>query len=133
MTKTDLTRDSLREGLKGKGRARRQAAGALARASGQRPRARNDLLPTLQIESIPAESLRSVARRVRKSDAAHIREVANSITALGFNVPLLIGQNNTVLDGETRLEAARYSGFPLSHASASIISMRPSSVSCGWR
>jgi DNA modification methylase len=111
MSKTDITRDSLREGLKGKGRARRQAAGALAQASGQGPRARNDLLPTLQIETVPEGSLRSIPRRVRKSDAAHIREVANSIRALGFNVPLLIGQNNTVLDGETRLEAARQLGL----------------------
>jgi ParB-like chromosome segregation protein Spo0J len=55
--------------------------------------------------------LRSPIRRVRKSDVAHIREIANSIRAFGFNVPLLVGRDNIVLDGESRLEAARQLGL----------------------
>jgi DNA modification methylase len=52
-------------------------------------------------------------RRLRKADAAHIREVANSISAFGFNVPLLLGANNVVIDGEIRLEAARLLGISM--------------------
>jgi ParB-like nuclease domain len=41
----------------------------------------------------------------------HIREIANSIGALGFNIPLLVGKTNVVIDGESRLEAARLLGL----------------------
>jgi DNA modification methylase len=50
-------------------------------------------------------------RKLRKSDPAHIREIANSISALGFNVPLLVGKDNVVLDGDARLEAAKLLGL----------------------
>jgi DNA modification methylase len=66
----------------------------------------------LRIDSRSIDSLRSPTRRIRKSDATHIREIANSIRAFGFNVPLLIGQDNMVLDGESRLAAARQLGLP---------------------
>jgi hypothetical protein len=111
MSKTDLTRDSLREGLKEKGRRRRKASDELASASYGRAAVRNDLLPALQVKSYSTDSLRSPARRVRKADSAHIREIANSIRAFGFNVPVLIGRDNTVLDGASRLEAARQIGL----------------------
>src|SRR5271154_3351262 len=100
MRKTSIEADSLREGLKTKGRLRREAAGKQAAANGVAPNARNDLLPALRVEALPIESLRSHSRRLRKSDAAHVREVANSIRAFGFNVPLLIGSGNVLVDGE---------------------------------
>jgi DNA modification methylase len=111
MSKTDLTRDSLRDGLKEKGRSQRKAAKGLANASNGRPYVRNDLLPTLEVQSYAIETLRSPTRRVRKSDVAHVREIANSIRAFGFNVPLLIGRDSVILDGESRLEAARQIGL----------------------
>ena len=106
-----MTRDSLREGLKEKGRRRRKASDELASASYGRAAVRNDLLPALQVKSYSTDSLRSPARRVRKADSAHIREIANSIRAFGFNVPVLIGRDNTVLDGASRLEAAQQIGL----------------------
>jgi hypothetical protein len=36
---------------------------------------------------------------------------SNSISALGFNIPLLVGKTNVVIDGESRLEAARLLGL----------------------
>ena len=36
---------------------------------------------------------------MRKLQEGHIKEVANIISTLGFSVPVLIGKNNTVLDG----------------------------------
>ena len=105
MDKDGLRRDSLREGLKAKGRSRREAAARHAEAEkGTRPR-RNDILPLLQIEAYPVDALKSHVRKLRKSDPAHVREIANSINTLGFNVPLLIGKDNIVVDGDSRLEA----------------------------
>ena len=111
MNRDDLRRDSLREGLKAKGRSRRNAAARHAEAEkGARP-VRNDILPSLQIERCPVASLGSYLRKLRKSDPAHVRETANSISALGFNVPLLVGKDNVIIDGESRLEAAKLLGL----------------------
>ena len=107
MDKDDLRRDSLREGLKTKGRSRREAAARHAEAErGDRRPHRNDILPSLQIEPCPVDALKPHVRKLRKSDPAHVREVANSISTLGFNVPLLVGKDNVVVDGDARLEAA---------------------------
>jgi hypothetical protein len=111
MRKTSIEADSLREGLNAKGRLRREAAAKQAIANGVAPNARNDLLPALKVEALPVESLRSHSRRLRKNDAAHVREVANSIRAFGFNVPLIVGRDSIVIDGETRLEAAKLLGL----------------------
>jgi DNA modification methylase len=112
MDKDGLRRDSLREGLKTKGRSRRAASARHAEAEkgGRRP-PRNDILPSLQIEPCPVDALKSHVRKLRKSDLAHVREIANSISALGFNVPLLVGKNNVVVDGDSRLEAAKLLGL----------------------
>jgi DNA modification methylase len=112
MAKDGLRRDSLRESLKAKGRSRREAAVRHTQAEkGNRPR-RNDILPSLQVEPYPVEALKAHSRKLRKSDAAHIREIANSVNTLGFNVPLLIGKDNVVVDGNSRLEAAKLLGLP---------------------
>jgi DNA modification methylase len=111
MDKNGLRRDSLREGLKAKGRSRRQAAAQHAEAEkGSGPR-RNDILPSLQIVSYSVDFLKLHGRKLRKSDPAHIREIANSIGQLGFNVPLLVGKDNVVVDGGSRLEAAKLLGL----------------------
>jgi ParB-like chromosome segregation protein Spo0J len=48
---------------------------------------------------------------VRKIEAAHLREVAASISSLGFCDPVLIDERNTVLDGVVRVEAAKLLGL----------------------
>ena len=102
---------SLKENLKGKSRRRREDLTRLA-APAAAPRAlRNDILPHLEIVYVPLGELRSPARNVRKIDPAHVREVAATISALGFCVPILIGKNNLVIDGEVRLEAAKLLGL----------------------
>jgi ParB/Sulfiredoxin domain len=68
-------------------------------------------LPTLEITYVPLENLRSPARKVRKIDQAHARDVAAVISELGFCVPVLIGKNNVVIDGEVRVEAAKLLGL----------------------
>ena len=103
---------SLKRQLKGKSRRRREDFARLA-APGAAPRAlRNDVLPPLEITYVPLDELRSPTRKVRVRDAAHVREVAAAISALGFCDPILIGKDNVVLDGEARLEAAKQLGLP---------------------
>jgi DNA modification methylase len=98
---------SLTGGLKTKSRRRREDLKRLA-ASSSLPRApRNDLLPPLDLVYILLEDLRTPTREVRKLDPAHVREVANSISTLGFCAPILVGKDNLVLDGAVRVQAAR--------------------------
>ncbi len=102
---------SFKETLKGKSRRRREDLARLA-ASGAAPRAlRNDVRPLLVIVDLPLDELRSPARKVRKIDPAHVREVAATISALGFCVPILIGESNRIIDGDVRLEAAKLLGL----------------------
>ncbi len=102
---------SFKETLKGKSRRRREELARLA-ASGAAPRAlRNDVLPPLEVVHLPLDALRSPARNVRTSDPVHLREVAATISALGFCVPVLVGKNNVVIDGEVRVEAAKLLGL----------------------
>jgi DNA modification methylase len=102
---------SFKQQLKGKSRRRREDLARLA-APAATPRAlRNDLLPQLEIVYVLLGELRSPARNVRKIDPVHVRDVAATISALGFCVPLLVGKNNVVIDGEARLEAAKLLGL----------------------
>jgi ParB-like chromosome segregation protein Spo0J len=69
------------------------------------------VLPALETIYVLLEDLRSPARKVRKLDPAHVRDVAAVMSALGFCVPVLIGKNNVVIDGEVRIEAAKLLGL----------------------
>jgi len=112
MREKDFDRDSIRESLKAKARSRRESITRRATVVRGKRHSRNDLLPGLKIEVVSIDSLRSYSRRLRRSDAAHVEEIANSIGAFGFSIPLLIGKENVVIDGEARLEAARLLGLP---------------------
>ena len=102
---------SLRTLLKAKGRARRTLLErADVRSSGSQNK-RNDLVPSLQLVERDPASLICPQRNVRKLDSAHVRDVARSITALGFCDPVLVDETNTVLDGVARVEAAKLVGI----------------------
>jgi DNA modification methylase len=81
---------------------------ALASAAHRR---RNDVLPRLELSYVPLEELRPSARKLRKLDPAHVREVASSISLLGFCDPLLIARGNELIDGEARYAAAKQLGL----------------------
>ena len=111
MRKITIAANEFKDALKAKGRARRKSAADRTDINlfGQ-PR-RNHVTPALRLETLPVDQLRSNGRRLRRSMEAHVCEVAQSISALGFTVPLLIGRDNVVIDGDTRLEAARVLGL----------------------
>src|SRR5215212_1082767 len=90
---------------------RRRAALATSHAAASAVRPRNDLLPKLQLVERNIDDLSAPARNVRTADPAHVREIANAIAALGFNVPVLIDQDGRVLDGWASVEAARQIGM----------------------
>jgi ParB-like chromosome segregation protein Spo0J len=74
-------------------------------------RRRDDMLLRLELSYVPLEELRPSARKLRKLDPAHVREVASSISALGFCDPLLVGRRNALIDGEARFQAAKQLGL----------------------
>jgi len=115
----DIANDGPRQGersltrqLKVKSRRRREGLERLRLSSPSPARApRNDPLPNLELAYIPLEDLRMPSREIRKLDPAHVREVANAISTLGFCAPVLVGRNNAVIDGAVRVEAARKLGL----------------------
>jgi DNA modification methylase len=101
---------SLTHQLKAKSRRRREGLERLRTPALAYP-PRNDPLPNLDLVYVPVEDLRMPLREVRKLDPAHVREVANAISTLGFCAPVLIGRDNAVIDGAIRVEAARQLGL----------------------
>ncbi len=72
---------------------------------------RDDVSPQLELASVAPDDLRSLTRKIRKRDPARVRAVAGSISELGFCAPVLIAENNLVLDGEIRVKAAKLLGL----------------------
>jgi DNA modification methylase len=72
---------------------------------------RNDILPRLELSYVPLDDIRPSLRKVRMLDPAHVREIASSISVLGFCDPVLVGRDNELIDGEARHEAARQLGL----------------------
>jgi DNA modification methylase len=101
---------SLANQLRAKSRSRREAQERMALASAAQPR-RNDILPRLELSYVPLSELRPSARKLRKLDPTHVREVASSISLLGFCDPLMVGRGNELIDGEARYEAAKQLGL----------------------
>ena len=74
----------LTEQLKGKSRRRREGLARLAAPAGSTHVRRNDVRPKLELVEIVLDELRLPARKIRAIEPAHVREVAGSISALGF-------------------------------------------------
>ncbi|WP_375459736.1 site-specific DNA-methyltransferase [uncultured Enterovirga sp.] len=99
-------------GLKVRDQRRRKKHAGVGEAASGSWSLHNDLLPRLQLADRPLCELILPKRNVRKSEAGHVREVANAISALGFTVPVIIDQQGNVIDGAVRVEAAKLLGLP---------------------
>lgn len=66
---------------------------------------------TLALNWVPISTLRSYGRKARTHSAAQISKIADSIRTFGFSVPILVDDQNRILAGNGRLEAARLLGF----------------------
>jgi DNA modification methylase len=101
--------ESLRDGMKNKGRKRRNdLANIIASGAGG---VRNDLLPKLELVHVSPNTLNRPSRNVRAVDPVQVRQVMNSVTKVGFIAPVLIDQDNHILNGVTAAEAAKELGL----------------------
>jgi DNA modification methylase len=97
--------DLLRTSMKNKGRKRRNDLADIV--AGGLGSLRNDLLPKLELVYLKPNELTAPPRNVRAIDPVHVRRIMNSITTVGFIVPVLIDQDNMILNGVTATEAAK--------------------------
>lgn len=102
---------SLQSVLRTKSRTRREGLAVLAAGTSAQHPLRNDLVPKLDLVERAPQDLIAPARNVRAINAPHLREVANAISCLGFCDPVLIDDQNNVLDGVVRVEAAKLLGL----------------------
>lgn len=72
------------------------------------PTVRNRLL---EIEHLAVADLRPDPRAPRRHNRSQIKALAKSISAFGFNVPVLIDGDNVVIAGHARIAAAREVGL----------------------
>jgi DNA modification methylase len=63
------------------------------------------------IEYRPVESLRPYGRNARTHSRKQIRQIANSIERFGFTNPVLIGDDDRIIAGHGRVEAAKLLNF----------------------
>jgi DNA modification methylase len=94
----------LRSELKARGRHRREKLADMAAMPLHR--VRNDLCPSLSLVQRDPKALIVPARNARKIDAAQIQRVMRSISTYGFARPLIIDENDNVLDGVISMQAA---------------------------
>ena len=84
-------------------------AGPRAQSTGSK--GRNDLLPDLTIQQVQIANLRSAKHPVRKQSNRQVAKVERSIRGSGFVVPVILGKDDEILDGHSRVEAARRLGM----------------------
>src|SRR5271170_5056954 len=63
------------------------------------------------VEWAPIETLRSNPKNTRTHSRKQIRQIAASISALGFLSPAVVDDQNMILAGHGRVEAARREGL----------------------
>ena len=97
----------------------------------------------LAVSYLALSALKPYPKNARTHSRKQIGQVAGSIRTLGFNVPILIDEDNTVLAGHARLAAAKTLGLEtvpcvrLSHMSkaqkkAFILADNRLALNAGW-
>lgn len=65
----------------------------------------------LAIRQLPPAGLTPVGRRARTHSLQQIQKIADSIEAFGFSVPVIVDEQNKVIAGNARVEAANLLGL----------------------
>jgi ParB-like chromosome segregation protein Spo0J len=97
----------------------------------------------VDVKAVPIESLRPYARNARIHSRKQIRQIANSIQRFGFTNPVLISDDDEIIAGHGRVEAAKLLGHTtvptlrLSHLStaerrAYVIADNKLALNAGW-
>src|SRR6266540_2615470 len=63
------------------------------------------------IALVPVNALKAARRNARTHSGAQIQQIANSIKAFGFVVPLVVDESLTIMAGHGRYEAAKRLGL----------------------
>jgi len=83
----------------------------------------------VQIEMMPTDRLVPYIRNARTHSADQVAQIAASIAEFGFTNPILIGEDEVIIAGHGRLQAARsLSNFPAHVAPCGLI---PAGVALG--
>ena len=61
----------------------------------------------LKVEYIPIKEIKPYSRNAKKHPAEQVEQIANSIRLFGFNDPLAIDENGTIIEGHGRLLAVK--------------------------
>ena len=64
-------------------------------------------MPNMAIEPMRVGNLRPYARNARTHSKKQIKQIATSIERFGFTNPILISDNNEIIAGHGRVEAAK--------------------------
>lgn len=67
--------------------------------------------PELQIAHLPIRELKSNSHNSRTHSKRQIRQIADSIRAFGFNNPVLVDKDSTIIAGHGRVSAAKLLGI----------------------
>ena len=111
-TKTELTASTgLKSVLVQADQGRRKGQARLAKLQTPLTPPRNDLLPHCPIEVWPIERLTMAKRQLRTVSADQVARIGHSIAAFGQVLPILVTQHGEVIDGHSRLEAAKAHGM----------------------
>src|SRR5438128_2150599 len=100
-------------------------------------------MQTMNIETMQISELRSYAKNPRTHSKKQIRQIADSIGTFGFINPVLISDNNEIIAGHGRVEAARLlrlesiSSVRLSHLDAArrrayVLADNKLALNAGW-
>src|ERR1043165_1150986 len=69
-------------------------------------------LPRITVAYVDVGSLRPSGKNARVHSKKQIRQIADSIVRFGFTNPILVSDDQVVLAGHGRLEAAKLLGLP---------------------
>jgi ParB-like nuclease domain len=97
----------------------------------------------MEVEAVPVASLKPYAGNARTHSRKQIRQIANSIQRFGFTNPVLISDDNEIIAGHGRVEAAKLLGHAsvptlrLSHLNAAerrayVIADNKLALNAGW-
>ena len=100
-------------------------------------------MQTMAVEPMPVSTLRPYTRNARTHSKKQIRQIAKSIERFGFTNPVLISDENEIIAGHGRVEAAKLLGrtdvptIRLSHLNAAerrayVLADNKLALNAGW-
>jgi len=109
--KTVKSTDQVTEALRVRSRSRRQDLATLSAIEGAGHSRRNDLLIDCTSVLVAIDELKQPARRVRKASTIQVARLRKAMLSLGVVTPAIITFDNELVDGESRIAAAREIGL----------------------